>query len=81
MLDAECSDYNTLNRSDFIIQVDSKVSIMCQRMPSQDGTTKGSVGLSQSKIRVGLEKGKVWQPSHDFSDCDFHLDHRTFPGT
>ena len=43
--------------------MDNDGSMEYERMSSEGGTAEGSVGVSDSKIPVGLEHGKAWQPS------------------
>ena len=51
--------------------MDNDGSIEYERMTSEAGTAEGLVGVSESKIPVELESGKVWQPSGEPWDCDF----------
>ena len=45
--------------SDFVISVHNDGSIEYERMSSEVGTAKGSVGVSKSKMQVELENRKA----------------------
>ena len=91
VLATECSDVRTLDSGscgdksvtwcDFVVTVDSDGSIVYERMSSKVGTATGLVGISKSKIPVGLENGNEWQPYGKPWDCDFYLHQRAFPRT
>ena len=61
--------------------MDNDGSIEYVKMSSEGGTAEGSVGVSNFKIPVKLENGKVRQPSREPCDYDFYLYQRAFPGT
>ena len=80
-LDSGSSGNKSMRWCDFALSVDNHGSIEHKRMSSEDGTAKGSVGLSESKISMELENRKVCQPSSKLWDCDFYLYWRAFPWT
>ena len=63
MLDSGSSGNKSVTWSDIVVCVHKDGSIEYERMSLEGGTAEGSIGVSKSKIPVGLENGKVWQPS------------------
>ena len=80
-LDSGSSSDKCVAWSNFVVNMDNDGLIEHERMSSEGGTAEGSVGVSESKIPVGLANGKAWQPSSEPWDCDFYLYQRAFPGT
>ena len=62
-LDAVSSDNTSMTWSKFVVSVEQDGSIEYDRISSEGGTAKDSVGVSEFEISVELENRKVWQPS------------------
>ena len=63
MLDCGSSGDKSVTWSDSVISVDNDGIIEYQAMSLEGGTGEGSVGVSESKIRVQFENRKTWQHS------------------
>ena len=79
-LDSRFSGDKSMICSNFVGSVDNYASIEYETMSSEGGIAKGQVGVSDSKIPVELESGKVWQSSSKPGNCDFYFNQRAFLG-
>ena len=60
-LDSLSSRNKSVTGSTFAVSMDREGFIEYERMSVEDDSTEGSVAVSQSKILMELENGKLWQ--------------------
>ena len=73
MLDSGSCGDKSLTSCNFVISVKVDGSIEYKKISSEGGTAKDLAGVSESKILVGFENRKAWQPLSETWDYNFYL--------